>query len=110
MYCAVSLIGLIAKGKMDEIETKVTELQVRMSVVERLMSELEARIALQLGRILADIESEKGTRKRLHEDWLKLLEGLQSRVRVIERNISIGIGIIAALQVIIPIAVHVFKP
>lgn len=88
---------------MAEIDEKVTDLQIRVTVVEKLISEHEARIDLQLGRLIADIESEKGTRLRLHADWKAEVEKLQRRLASLERHVAIGIGIIAALQVLVPL-------
>jgi len=77
--------------------------EVRVAVLERLLSEQDTRIALQLGRIIADIESEKGTRARLHDQWQDEFKMLMGRLAALERQVAIGIGIITALQVLIPV-------
>lgn len=95
---------------MDELEGAVNGLQVRVAIVEKLLNEHEARINIQLGRILSDIESEKGTRQRLHADWKSETDALNRRLLSLEKHVSVGIGIIVALQFVIPIVTHLFKP
>lgn len=84
---------------MDNVE-------VRVAVLEKLVTEQQTRIDLQLGRIIADIESEKGTRQRLHADWQKECDGLYDRILSLEKHVAVGIGIVIAMQVIVPV---VFK-
>jgi len=84
--------------------------EVRVAVLERLLTEQDTRIALQLGRIISDIESEKGTRARLHDEWQTEFKMLMGRLASLERQVAIGVGIIMALQVLIPLASKLFKP
>ena len=52
----------------------------------------------QQQRIVSEIESEKGTRARLNADMLAGVRELEKRVRLLERAIWSGIGIILFVE------------
>lgn len=56
---------------------------------------------VQVNRIVADIESEKETRNRVNQDLVVLLENQDKRLRIVEKSVWIGFGILAAIQVLL---------
>lgn len=84
--------------------------EVRVAVLEKIVTEQETRIALQLGRIIADIESEKGTRQRLHTNWQKECDSLHARLLSLEKHVAIGMGVVIAAQVLVPVILKVLHP
>lgn len=73
------------------------------------------RLEDQVNRLLSDAESEKDTRRRTSDDlakkfealvanWDKRIDMLEVRIRVLERNMYIAAGFIAALQIILKLA------
>ena|SRR5688572_7302474 len=52
----------------------------------------------QQQRLVSEIESEKGTRSRLNADMLSGVRELEKRVRLLERAIWSGIGIILFVE------------
>jgi hypothetical protein len=75
------------------------------------MSELEPRVVaiekwrvgvnFQIGRLVSDTESEKGTRKRLHDDFQAQFQRVDVRFQRIERVLWTSTGIMGVLQVIV---------
>lgn len=55
-------------------------------------------IHYQQQRIVSEVESEKGTRARLNADMLSGVRELEKRVRLLERAIWSGIGIILFVE------------
>ena len=52
----------------------------------------------QVNRIVSDIQSEKATRNRSNVALTKAIEAIDKRVRVLEKSIWIGFGLLAAVQ------------
>jgi len=52
----------------------------------------------QLGRIVSDIESEKGTRSRLNSEFTHRLDQIDAQQRKLERIIYMGLGALGILQ------------
>jgi hypothetical protein len=52
----------------------------------------------QVRRIVADIESEKGTRARLNVTLTDSIESMDKRLRLVERSIWIGFGALGVIQ------------
>lgn len=57
----------------------------------------------QMERILADLDSEKGTRARVNANLVEKLDLIDDRQRKMERIIWMGLGGLAVLQFAIPI-------
>ena len=55
----------------------------------------------QLGRLLSDIESEKGTRARLNAEFTRRLDAIDASQRKLERIIYMAAGGLAVLQYLI---------
>lgn len=65
--------------------------------VEQRTDLLEKKILVlhyQQERLVSDVESEKGTRARLNSDMLAGVRDLEKRVRLLERAIWSGIGVV----------------
>jgi len=83
--------------------------EIRLAILERVLKEIEEKTDLKIGRIVADIESEKGTRARLHEEWRRDVISVKDRLSTMERHVWIGVGIIGALQVLGPVIAKMLK-
>lgn len=59
------------------------------------------RIWDQMNRIVSDIESEKGTRRRASEYYQKRLDEIDRTLRNHERLLYAGIGGLAVLEIIL---------
>jgi hypothetical protein len=69
------------------IEERVTSLEKHFLVLDS-----------QVHRIVADIESEKGTRARLNIALTDSIDGMDKRLRLVERSIWIGFGALGVIQ------------
>ncbi len=88
-------------GQSDSVE-------VRLAVLENLLIAQDNRLTMQIGRILADIESEKGTRLRLHGKWEKELKEVHKRLETLDSRVNKGIGAIMTLQILVPIVLKLW--
>ena len=55
----------------------------------------------QIERIIADIESEKGTRSRATQSLFEAMETLDKRLRLVEKSIWVGFGLLLAAQLLL---------
>ncbi len=85
-------------------------IEVRLAVLENLLIAQDNRLTMQIGRILSDIESEKGTRLRLHGDWEREVDKMNRRLAALETRVNIGVGAIMTLQVLVPLALKLWHP
>ena len=76
--------------------SRLTESQ-RIEVLEKSVLVLET----QLERIVSDIESEKGTRARVSQSLFDSMSALDKRLRLVEKSIWIGFGLLLAAQVLL---------
>jgi hypothetical protein len=87
--------------KMLESENVSFSPDTSRLTVEQRVELVEKQILImhyQHQRIVSEIESEKGTRSRLNSDMLSGVRELEKRVRLLERAIWSGIGIILFVE------------
>lgn len=107
----------------EELERNLAGVEERLASLER----SNAVMNFQVGRLVSDMESEKDTRARVTADMKNMLEdivarqdrnyeridardrGRDDREREIERKMNIGIGLIVAIQFIIPFLLHLMS-
>jgi hypothetical protein len=70
-------------------------------MVERPINERVRTLEVQVSRIVADIESEKGTRSRANE-------AIDTRLRGVERANWMGVGALMLFQLILVIVLAVY--
>lgn len=79
------------------------DLTTRVTILENNLVEFQKLVDLKIGLITSNIKSERGTMARLHQSWQEDLKTIRKDMRTIERSVWVGIGIIATLQVIMPL-------
>ena len=86
-----------------------TSLETRVSVLEQTLAIVKTTTDQQLGRIISDIESEKGSRSRQNDRWANDFVRLDGRIASLEKHVWIGVGIITAMQCIVPLILSFLK-
>ena len=95
--------------------------EVRIAVLEKAIKFLEENTRLQVGHLTTLVDSEKGTRLRLHDAWERALTQLGDkfvdysktndlRFQTLEKHVWIGVGIVGVMQVIGPLVANWLKP
>lgn len=75
-------------------DTSILSVDQRVSLIEKQILVMH----YQQQRLVADAVSEKGTRERLNADMLQGVRDLEKRVRLLERAIWSGIGIVIFVE------------
>lgn len=75
-------------------DTSILSVDQRVSLIEKQILVMH----YQQQRLVADAVSEKGTRARLNADMLQGVRDLEKRVRLLERAIWSGIGIVIFVE------------
>lgn len=57
------------------------------------------KLETQMGRLVSDAQSEKGTRSRSNDRIDKRFDGMEKRLRYVERNMYIAMGGLAVLEI-----------
>lgn len=61
----------------------------------------QERMDAQTGRLVSDAESEKGTRERANSEIWHYLRKMEERLREVEKRIWMGLGALAALEIVL---------
>lgn len=84
--------------QVQSMERRGNDLYERIAKLETqlLFGERISRMEQQIGRLVSDYESEKGTRARVNIENNLALKEIDKRIRSIERNLYIAAGAIVA--------------
>lgn len=84
-------------------------IEARVTVLEQTLAIVKSTTDQHIGRIISDIESEKGSRSRQNDRWSNDFGRLDTRIASLERHVWIGIGIITAMQFIVPLILSLIR-
>jgi Zn-dependent M16 (insulinase) family peptidase len=84
------------EAQHQEINAKLDSLREQIGLSNRITA-----VETQLGRIISDIESEKGTRLRIHHDF-------ETRLRFLEKSIWKAVGAVVILQIAVQVMLKIF--